>query len=137
MLDHRVGNRLNQRSCNRGVDLRHSVDHRLHNWGVVDSVDSRVDLGSSGNMTVGVDWGSVVEGVVKKGVSLSLSLPLDNMLDRSILGNVLGAKGTIGDSSVVLRVVVVCDGVGGHLGLGVDHRAGNMLDHRGGNRLNQ
>jgi len=118
-LDHRLDKRLDHRGGDSSV-----VDHRLDNGGN----SGRVDLGHSGNMAVGADSGDVVVGVDKEGVSLSLSLPLDNVLDRSILGNVLGANGTIGDSGVVLRVVVVGDGVGGNLGLGIHHRAGNMLN---------
>merc|ERR1711954_487534 len=83
------------------------------------------------------------ECVVEKGISfsislslslsLSLSFPLHNMLDSSILSNVLGAKDTVRDSSVVLRVVVVGDGVSGDLGLGIDHRADSgVVDSRGG-----
>jgi len=126
-LDHRLDKRLDHRGGDSSV-----VDHRLDNGGN----SGRVDLGHSGNMAVGVHSGDVVVGVDKEGVSLSLSLSLDNVLDRSVLGNVLGANSSVGDSGVVLRVVVVGDGVGGNLGLGIDHRAGNMLNKRGGNRLN-
>merc|ERR1719383_622748 len=80
------------------------------------------------------------ECVVEKGISISisfsLSFPLHNMLDSSVLSNVLGAKDTVRDSSVVLRVVVVGDGVSGDLGLGIDHRADSgIVDSRGGDSV--
>jgi len=104
---------------------------------------------SSNSMAVGnsrssnsVDSSVVSKGecVVEKGISisfsLSLSFPLHNMLDSSVLSNVLGAKDTVRDSSVVLRVVVVGDGVSGDLGLGIDHRAdSSVVDSRGGDRV--
>merc|ERR1712098_732084 len=109
------------------------------------------DSRSSNSMAVGnsrssnsVDSSVVSKGecVVEKGISisfslsLSLSFPLHNMLDSSVLSNVLGAKDTIRDSSVVLRVVVVGDGVSGHLGLGIDHRADSgVVDSRGGDSV--
>jgi len=103
------------------------------------------DSRSSNSMAVGnsrssnsVDSSVVSKGecVVEKGISisfsLSLSFPLHDMLDSSVLSNVLGAKDTVRDSSVVLRVVVVGDGVSGHLGLGIDHRADSgVVDSRG------
>jgi len=104
---------------------------------------------SSNSMAVGnsrssnsVDSSVVSKGecVVEKGISisfsLSLSFPLHNMLDSSVLSNVLGAKDTVRDSSVVLRVVVVGDGVSGDLGLGIDHRADSgVVDSRGGDSV--
>jgi len=107
------------------------------------------DSRSSNSMAVGnsrssnsVDSSVVSKGecVVEKGISisfsLSLSFPLHNMLDSSVLSNVLGAKDTVRDSSVVLRVVVVGDGVSGDLGLGIDHRADSgVVDSRGGDSV--
>jgi len=105
------------------------------------------DSRSSNSMAVGnsrsSNSSSVVskgECVVEKGISisfsLSLSFPLHNMLDSSVLSNVLGAKDTVRDSSVVLRVVVVGDGVSGDLGLGIDHRAdSSVVDSRGGDSV--
>merc|ERR1711862_81017 len=107
--------------------------------------DSLIGDRRGNNMAVGnsrssnsVDSSVVSKGecVVEKGISisfsLSLSFPLHNMLDSSVLSNVLGAKDTIRDSSVVLRVVVVGDGVSGDLGLGIDHRANSgVVDSRG------
>merc|ERR1712193_193473 len=78
----------------------------------------------------------VVEKGISISISLSLSFPLHNMLDSSVLSNVLGAKDTVRDSSVVLRVVVVGDGVSGDLGLGIDHRADSgVVDSRGGDSV--
>jgi len=109
------------------------------------------DSRSSNSMAVGnsrssnsVDSSVVSKGecVVEKGISisfsfsLSLSFPLHDMLDSSVLSNVLGAKDTVRDSSVVLRVVVVGDGVSGDLGLGIDHRADSGVVHsRGGHSV--
>jgi len=105
------------------------------------------DSRSSNSMAVGnsrsSNSSSVVskgECVVEKGISisfsLSLSFPLHDMLDSSVLSNVLGAKDTVRDSSVVLRVVVVGDGVSGDLGLGIDHRAdSSVVDSRGGDSV--
>merc|ERR1719318_988641 len=76
-------------------------------------------------MAVGVDSSVVGEGEVvvdRESISLSFSFPLDNMLDRSILGNVAGSIGTIGDSCVVGWAVAVGHSVAGNLGLGVDQR---------------
>merc|ERR1719516_634543 len=119
---------MNNRSGKSAGNIAVGGGEGLNSSSVIDLVDGRVDLGHSSNMAVGADSRDFAVCVQKEGVSLSLSLPLDNVLDRSILGNVLGANSSIGDSSVVLRVVVVCDGVGGILGLSIDHR-GNMLDN--------
>merc|ERR1719318_1360390 len=76
-------------------------------------------------MAVGVDSSVVGEGEVvvdRESISLSLSFPLDNVLDRSILGNVAGSIGTVGDSCVVGWAVVVGHSVAGNLGLGIDQR---------------
>merc|ERR1719347_1332210 len=105
------------------------------------------DSRGSNSMAVGnsrssnsVDSSVVSKGecVVEKGISISISLsfPLHHMLDSSILSNVLGAKDTVRDSSVVLRVVVVGDGVSGDLRLGIDHRADSgVVDSRGGDSV--
>jgi len=133
-LDNRGGNTLDNRGGKMGGNIAVSGGEGLDSSSVIELVYGRVDLGHSSNMAVGADSRDVAVCVQKEGVSLSLSLPLDNVLDRSILGNVLGANSSIGDSCIVLRVVVVGDGVGGNLGLSIDNR-GNMLDNRGGNRL--
>merc|ERR1719318_443121 len=76
-------------------------------------------------MAVGVDSSVVGEGEVvvdRESISLSLSFPLDNVLDRSILGNVAGSIDTVGDSCVVGWAVVVGHSVAGNLGLGIDQR---------------
>merc|ERR1711935_808370 len=81
------------------------------------------------------------EGVNKSisiSISLGISFSLDNVLDRSIPCNVLWSKGTIGDSSVMSRAVVVGHGVAGNLVLGIDHRAdsSSVVGYsRGGNSL--
>jgi len=133
-IDHRGSNTLDNRGGKRGGNIAIGGGERLDSSSVIELVEGRVDLGHSSNMAVGADSRDVAVCVHKEGVSLSLSLPLDNVLDRSVLGNVLGANSSVGDSGVVLRVVVVGDGVGGNLGLSIDHR-GNMLDHGGGNTL--
>merc|ERR1711981_187402 len=52
-------------------------------------------------------------GVVDQGW-VSLSLTLDNMLNRTVLGNIRWAIHTVGHSSVVLWVVVAGNGVAGN-----------------------
>merc|ERR1719481_1080848 len=54
-------------------------------------------------------------------VSLGLCLSLDNMDCWSILGNVGWANSSIGDSGVMLRVLVAGEAVGGHR-VAVDQR---------------
>ena len=70
---------------------------------------------------------------VNKG-RVSLSLTLDNMLDRSVLGNVLRAKGTDGFSSVLCWVVVVGDLMCGSSGKRTKKRRGIGSD-RGSNTV--
>merc|ERR1719474_2583952 len=69
----------------------------------------------SGNRT------SVVSSIRRYNIAvdkgrISLSLTLYNMLDRSVLGNVLWAKGTDGFRAVLCGVVVVGDLVCGSSG---------------------
>jgi len=133
-LDNRGGNILNNRGGKRGGNIAVGGGEGLDSSSVIELVDGRVDLGHSSNMAVGADSREVVVGADKEGISLSLSLPLNNVLDRSILGYVFGANNSIGDSSIVLWVIIVGDSVGGNLGLGIHYRS-NMLYNRSGNRL--
>merc|ERR1711892_209866 len=116
-------------------------------------VESRVVDRGGGNSIVDSSivcdhWGSnrvdssvVGEGVNKSisvSIGLSISFSLDNMLDRSVLSNILWSKDTIGDSSVMSRAVVVGHGVAGNLVLGIGHRADSSSvvgDSRGGKSL--
>merc|ERR1711970_175898 len=63
-------------------------------------------------------------------VSLGLCLPLDNMDCWSILGDVGWANSSVGDSGVMLRVLVAGQAVGGHR-VAVDQR-GVVGDSWGG-----
>merc|ERR1719219_3036225 len=65
-------------------------------------------------------------GAVDQGW-VSLSLTLDNMLNRTVLGNIRWAIHTVGNSSVVLWVVVAGNGVAGN------NRGSNSPDKRSGN----
>merc|ERR1712061_166061 len=67
-------------------------------------------------------------GVIDQGW-VSLSLTLDNMFNRTILGNIRWAMHTIGHSSVVLRVVVAGNGVASN------NRGGNSSDNGRNNAL--
>merc|ERR1712212_631504 len=69
-------------------------------------------------------------GVVDQGW-VSLSLTLDNMLNRTVLGNIRWAIHTVGHSSVVLWVVVAGNGVAGN------NRRGNSSDNRRNNALDK
>merc|ERR1711970_1095577 len=69
-------------------------------------------------------------GVVDQGW-VSLSLTLDNMLNRTVLGNIRWAIHTVGHSSVVLWVVVAGNGVAGN------NRGGNSSDNRRNNALDK
>merc|ERR1711981_1327944 len=75
-------------------------------------------------------------GAVDQGW-VSLSLTLDNMLNRTVLGNIRWAIHTVGHSSVVLWVVVAGNGVAGNNrgGNSSDNRRNNALDKWGGNSL--
>merc|ERR1719310_2299227 len=54
---------------------------------------------------------------------------LDDVLNGSVLGNIGGAENSVGDSGVLLRVVVVGDGVAGD---GSDNRGdGSVVDNGG------
>merc|ERR1711935_613282 len=101
---------------NNIVDISFVGDH----WG-----SNRVDNRGGHSMVIngreGVHSSVVGEGV-NKSVSISISFSLDNVLDRSIPCNVFWSKGTIGDSSVMSRAVVVGHGVAGNLVLGIAHR---------------
>merc|ERR1719295_1220366 len=70
---------------------------------------------------------------INKG-RVSLSLTLDNMLNRSVLCNVLWAKGADGFSSVLCWVVVVGDLVSGSSGKSTEKRRGIASD-RGSNTV--
>merc|ERR1739848_512316 len=65
-------------------------------------------------------------GAVDQGW-VSFSLTLDNMLNRTVLGNIRWAIRTVGHSSVVLWVVVAGNGVAGN------NRRGNSPDNRSSN----
>merc|ERR1712066_1215446 len=69
-------------------------------------------------------------GAVDQGW-VSLSLTLDNMLNRTVLGNIRWAIHTVGHSSVVLWVVVAGNGVAGN------NRGGNSSDNRRNNALDK
>merc|ERR1711981_1069252 len=69
-------------------------------------------------------------GAVDQGW-VSLSLTLDNMLNRTVLGNIRWAIHTVGNSSVVLWVVVAGNGVAGN------NRGGNSSDNRRNNALDK
>jgi len=121
---------------NNIVDSSIVGDH----WG-----SNRVDNRGGHSMVIsgreGVHSSVPGEGVNKSisiSISLGISFSLDNVLDRSIPCNVLWSKGTIGDSSVMSRAVVVGHGVAGNLVLGIDHRAdsSSVVGYsRGGNSL--
>merc|ERR1711935_820576 len=109
-----------------------------NHWGSI-RVDNR-----GGNSVVisdreGVHSSVIGEGVKKSiSIRLGISFSLDNMLDRSVLSNVLWSKNTIGDSSVMSRAVVVGHGVAGNLVLGIYQRtdSSSVVGHsRGGNSL--
>merc|ERR1712021_62148 len=118
------------------VDSSFVGDH----WG-----SNRVDNRGGHSMVIngrgGVHSSVVGEGVNKSvsiSISLGISFSLDNVLDRSIPCNVFWSKGTIGDSSVMSRAVVVGHGVAGNLVLGIDHRpdSSSVVGHsRGGDSL--
>merc|ERR1712066_1212612 len=69
-------------------------------------------------------------GAVDQGW-VSLSLTLDNMLNRTVFGNIRWAIHTVGHSSVVLWVVVAGNGVAGN------NRGGNSSDNRRNNALDK
>merc|ERR1739848_616667 len=69
-------------------------------------------------------------GAVDQGW-VSLSLTLDNMLNRTILGNIRWAIHTVGHSSIVLWVVVAGNSVAGN------NRRGNSSDNRRNNALDK
>merc|ERR1739848_677220 len=73
-------------------------------------------------------------GAVDQGW-VSLSLTLDNMLNRTVLGNIRWAIHTVGHSSVVLWVVVAGNSVAvnNRRGNSSDNRRNNALDKRSGN----
>merc|ERR1711993_221842 len=79
-------------------------------YGVMEAIDSSaVDTGI-GRVAVG--------RVEQSGVSFSFSLTLNDVLNGTVLGNIAGAENAVGDSGVLLRVVVVGDGVAGNGGDG-------------------
>merc|ERR1712212_314313 len=98
------------------------------------SSDREGVIGVDREAVVGCGRDSIVgerEIVVHEGrVSLCLCLPLDNMDCWSILGNVGWANSSIGDSGVMLRVLVAGEAVGGHR-VAVDQR-GVVGDSWGG-----
>merc|ERR1739848_391588 len=69
-------------------------------------------------------------GAVDQGW-VSLSLTLDNMLNRTVLGNIRWAIHTVGHSSVVLWVVVAGNSVAGN------NRRGNSSDNRRNHALDK
>merc|ERR1739848_317555 len=73
-------------------------------------------------------------GAVDQGW-VSLSLTLDNMLNRTVLGNIRWAIHTVGHSSVVLWVVVAGNSVAGNnrRGNSSDNMRNNALDKRSSN----
>jgi len=108
----------------RGLDKRVSNDSGGGgvDSGVVETIDtSTIDTGV-GRVTVG--------RVQESGIGFSLTL--DDVLNGTVLGNIAGAENSVGDSGVLLRVVVVGDGVAGDgsdvVGDGV---AGDGSDNRG------
>jgi len=121
--DHWGSNRVD----NRGVHSMVISDRGVHSMVISDRE--------------GVYSSVVGEGVNKSisvSIGLSISFSLDNMLDRSVLSNILWSKDTIGDSSVMSRAVVVGHGVAGNLVLGIGHRAdsSSVVGHsRGGKSL--
>merc|ERR1711993_210068 len=111
-------------------------------YGVMEAIDaSAVDTGIGG---------VAVGRVEQSGVSFSFSLTLNDVLNGTVLGNIAGAENAVGDSGVLLRVVVVGDGVAGDGGDGgvvdngsmdsgvVDNRVvdSGAVDNRGGGYLN-
>merc|ERR1711993_50495 len=91
-------------------------------YGVMEAIDaSAVDTGIGG---------VAVGRVEQSGVSFSFSLTLNDVLNGTVLGNIAGAENAVGDSGVLLRVVVVGDGVAG------DGGDGGAIDNRGGLYLN-
>merc|ERR1711935_809419 len=107
VCDHWGSNRVD----NRGVHSMVISDRGVHSMVISDRE--------------GVYSSVVGEGVNKSisvSIGLSISFSLDNMLDRSVLSNILWSKDTIGDSSVMSRAVVVGHGVAGNLVLGIYQR---------------
>jgi hypothetical protein len=120
---------------------------------------SSISGNGSGDVVSGISGsgvGTIVIGirvcgrVVESSIGLGISLTLDNVLNGSVLGNVAGAEYTVGGGSVLLRVVVVGDGVrrsnsSNNRGSGVDNgvdgvvNSGSVVDNRGSgsNRLNK
>ena len=120
---------------------------------------SSISGNGSGDVVSGISGsgvGTIVIGirvcgrVVESSIGLGISLTFDNVLNGSVLGNVAGAENTVGGGSVLLRVVVVGDGVrrsnssnnrGSVVDNGVDGvvNSGSVVDNRGSgsNRLNK
>merc|ERR1712154_113951 len=98
-------------------------------------------IDSSAASAVDTGIGGVAVGRVEQsGVSFSFSLTLNDVLNGTVLGNIAGAENAVGDSGVLLRIVVVGDGVAGDGGDGgvVDNRVvdSGAVDNRGGGYLN-
>merc|ERR1712168_1679495 len=74
-------------------------------------LDNRNSVGG-GDPSVGEGQASVREAGVGRDGYIGISLPLDNMLDSMVLGNVLGSDHSERLSSVVVGVVVAGDLVG-------------------------
>merc|ERR1719436_1052388 len=115
-----------------------------------------VGRGDRGNVVVGGNGRDMAVGVVDREVRvlglslglslrLSLGLTLDNVLHRSVLGDVLGSEHTVGVGGELLGIVVVGDVVrgqgrhGGVSAVGSGHESlqqggSDSADHRGGDR---
>merc|ERR1712214_113279 len=96
----------------------------------MEAIDSSV-VGTIDSSAVDTGIGGVAVGRVDQG-GVSFSLTLNDVLNGTVLGNIAGAENAVGDSGVLLRVVVVGDGVAGDgsdvVGDGV---AGDGSDNRG------
>jgi len=104
------GNSVVAGAVNRADSSNSVVNNRADSGRVGDGLgNSVVDVGVSG-------------GDNKGGISLSLTL--DNVLNSVVLGNVLGSENSVGDSSVVVGVVVV-----GHLVGGGNNGSGSIRDN--------
>merc|ERR1712168_1402634 len=97
---------------------------RAHN--VLDNSNSV----GGGDSSVGEGQASVGQASVGRDGYIGISLPLDNMLDSMVLGNVLGSDHSERLSSVVVGVVVAGDLVGdmGNSTVGGE-RAGNRANY--------
>jgi len=104
----------------RGLDKGVSDDSG--GGGVDSSVVKTIDTS-----TIDTGVGRVTVGRVQES-GIGFSLTLDDVLNGTVLGNIAGAENSVGDSGVLLRVVVVGDGVAGD---GSDNRGDSSVVDNG------